>query len=155
MPRGPELRLRKVSQGDLRDLWQWRNDRFARLNSVNRKTISPAEHRKWFLKSLRDPRRKIYIGLLNKNKVGMVRFDFYRDQIIEVSINMNPDFRRRGLGEEFLKASSDRIKKKFSGWIQKALIKPSNPASEKIFSSTGFVKIHGAGEHNPAIWVRR
>lgn len=154
MPQNHKLLLRKARASDAHDLWEWRNDPFTRSNSLNSKKISFSKHQQWFAKSLKNGSRKIYIASLEGVKVGMVRTDFPGDKVVEVNINMNPAYRGKGLGKRILKMVSDSIRKKYATWIQKAIIKTSNKASERIFSSAGFTKIHQVDRSGYSIWVR-
>ena len=71
-----------------------------------------------------------------KNKIGMVRFERKYRKVSEVSININPHFRGKGL-EEFLSRSIATFKSK-PGFVVKARVLIKNHRSKRLFKSCGF-----------------
>lgn len=151
----PRLILRPVERADSLDLWQWRNDKGTRRHSFAEKRISWPEHQKWFSQSLKSRDRKIYIATQRGKKVGMIRFDFPKNAITEVSINIHPEYRGRGLGRAVLKKASERLAKQYPARLQKARIRDGNPASEKIFAAAGFFKIHDSDKAGYSVWIKQ
>ncbi len=150
-----KILMRRARQIDARDLWYWRNDKSTRENSLTARRVSFDEHKAWFVKSLRSRFRKIYMATLDGIKVGMVRLDFPEKKIVEVSINIHPQYRSKGLGKQILRQIDRFIQRKYANRIQKSIIKLSNFASEKLFSSVGFTQIHVVTELGYSIWIRR
>ena len=69
----------------------------------------------------------------------MVRFEKKNSKVIEVSININPYFRGKGLGREFLGRSIATFKKHKPGFVMKARVLVENHRSKRLFKSCGFV----------------
>ena len=61
------IKIRNALNKDIKDIFLWRNDKNTRKNSFNKNFIKFEEHKKWYLESLRDKKKIIYIGL-NKEK---------------------------------------------------------------------------------------
>ncbi len=153
MRRQNELKLRSATLEDAHDLWLWRNDPVTRANSFHGQKISLREHTRWLQKSLRSRRRRIYIATRKGERAGTIRFDFLPPKVIQISINLSPEFRGKGYGKLILKKASDLMIKKYPDHFQKALIKKGNQKSEKVFTSAGFLKIHET-EEGYSVWIR-
>lgn len=131
MNRIKNFKVRKATEEDSLDIFEWRNDPVTRLMSFTQTPVSLENHTKWFSASLQNPKREIYIGEYEGSKIGVVRFDEREDEA-EVSINMNPAFRGKKLALPFLNIS---LKSK-THVIAK--IKENNTASLKLFQRAGF-----------------
>lgn len=129
--------IRRATDSDLRDLWEWRNDQLTREMSVNAEPVPLDVHSAWYARALRDPRRLIYIGEVGAQKIGMARFDL-RDNETEVSINLNPAVRGRSLAALFLMASIFEFDRKEVPLL--ATIRKKNAASIRCFERCGFLK---------------
>jgi len=133
--------IRKANKSDSDDLLVWRNEYETRLMSFEQNLISEDAHRNWFSKSLKDKNRKILIGELEKAKIGVCRFDKDDNQNVwEVSINLNPNFKGKGLGKIFLKNAVDFFQKT-ENLVVCAKVKVKNVASLKTFLGAGFKEI--------------
>lgn len=139
------ISVRTASILDAEDLRLWRNDESTRAASVSRSIVSWADHVRWFTEVLADDRRRVYISEEKGEKVGMCRFDLSDDDLAaEVSINLNPEFRGRGLARPVLKESIARFRSDIVRPISlTATIRPSNGASIRLFGSVGFEFAHG------------
>ncbi|HLK26723.1 MAG TPA: GNAT family N-acetyltransferase, partial [Caulobacteraceae bacterium] len=123
--------VRRATLADAPDVLAWRNDAHARAMSRNSDAVGDAEHMAWFVRALEDPGRLLLIGEQAGGKVGMVRID--RGDESEVSINVNPACRGRGLGAALLAQALAQV----DGPIV-AEIKPDNRVSRRLFESAGF-----------------
>ena len=136
--------IRPATAEDSSDLFTWRNDEQTRFASVSQSKIERADHDVWFTKSLTNGKRRIYIAELAGESntalsVGMCRFDLEPDlAVAEVSINLNPGFRGRGLAGSVLRAAIERFRVEYSGVRLEATIRLDNAASDRIFTSSGF-----------------
>ena len=132
--------IRLVEKRDCFDLWKWRNDYETIANSISKSVISYPSHSKWFYNTINKPDAEIFIAYdeKEKSKIGMVRFEKKCREIIEVSININPDFRGRGLGKKFLSSSISKFLKKAPGFVISARVFTDNYKSKKLFESCGF-----------------
>lgn len=111
-------------------LWQWRNDPVTRAMSKKDHVISLEEHQKW-LGNLKDSH--FLFGFVNLVPIGVVRLD---DSL--VSINVNPQFRGKKLGEGLLKKACEYATHTLQLKKLHAEIKKENVASIKIFEKVGF-----------------
>ena len=132
------MQIRKVTQSDSLDLFSWRNDELSRSMFKNTSLLNMEEHSKWFEASIIDPNKYFLIGIKDKEKIGVCRFDLKTDKnIAEVSININPELRARGFGRELLKKSLMKFKDEFEFDIV-ANVRRKNIASIKVFERCGF-----------------
>ncbi len=130
--------IRKVNQSDCQILFNWRNDPLTKKMFKQNNEFTYKDHCKWLNNAILDHSRYLYIGELDGDRLGFSRFD-YRENIgiAEISINLNPKYRGKGFGQEFLLSSID------SFHLEKecdlvANIKKENIASQKIFKKAGF-----------------
>jgi RimJ/RimL family protein N-acetyltransferase len=124
--------LRKATPDDASDLLAWRNDPVTRAMSRNSDPVEAAEHARWFQRALQDAACTLLIGEDDGRKIGMVRLS--RGEETEVSINLNPAVRGRGLSRELLTKALAQER----GAVL-AVIKPENLASVRLFERAGFV----------------
>jgi RimJ/RimL family protein N-acetyltransferase len=124
--------LRRANAEDALDVLGWRNDPLARAMSRTQDLVEKAGHLAWFNKAISDPRHTVLIGELDGQKIGMVRFDHGEET--EISININPTFRGRGLSHKLLSAALDGVHEPIT-----ADIKEENLASLRLFERAGFV----------------
>ncbi len=148
------LQIRKATPADCRDIWLWRNDPVTRAQSLTKRRISYPRHKKWFTGTLKDRRRFLCIAFQNGRKVGMVRLDFHPGDVAEISVNIRPEDRGRGLGKKILKLADRLLRKQKKHSVQKAIIKKGNIASEKAFSAAGYRKIHESEDQGYSVWIK-
>lgn len=105
--------------------------------SRNTDVVGRDAHRAWFASALRDPARLLLIGYLDGNRIGMARFDLLAPDVWEVSINLDPRRRGKGLSRLLLAAALEEISRRAPRTIV-AEIKPENAVSQHLFASLGF-----------------
>ncbi len=149
-----KLYLQKARPADCRDVWLWRNDPVTRAHSLTSRRISYPRHKKWFSEVLKNRRRALYIVSQGGRKLGVVRFDFGEDSVAEISVNIRPEDRGRGLGKKILKLADRLLRRGKKKSIQKAIIKKGNAASEKAFAAAGFKKISIVAGRGYSIWIK-
>lgn len=125
------LRLRLAEIADLELLFLWRNDVATRAASRFQHEVSLAEHRQWMLRTLGDPRRRLYIAVRGGHPVGTVRADFFQDYC-ELSWTVAPGWRGKGMGGLLVSLLAERI-----ALPVRAEIRPGNTASERIARRCG------------------
>ena len=123
--------IRRATPDDALDVLNWRNDPLTRSMSLTQDEVEEQAHVAWFARVLGEAAITLLIGEVDGEKVGMVRFD--RGDATEVSININPACRGRGLGHQLLAgamawAPGDLV----------AVIKDENLASRRLFEGAGF-----------------
>lgn len=136
------MRLRSASESDRRLLLEWRNDPETRAASLNQDAVSDADHDAWFARVLVDPDVFVYVGEVDGEPVGTVRFDLDQDRrVAEVSINVGPAHRGRGLARALLQHSVDAVRDELGAGVTfLARIRPVNTASIRLFEHLGFLQ---------------
>jgi UDP-2,4-diacetamido-2,4,6-trideoxy-beta-L-altropyranose hydrolase len=133
--------VRPAALSDADDIFQWRNEPASRMASQNSAVVGWDQHLTWFTGVLANTDRSLYICSLAEPvgaSVGMCRFDV-EGESAEVSINLNPAFRGRGLAQPILERSIDRFTHdREHVHTLTATIRPSNTASVRIFTEAGF-----------------
>ncbi len=134
------LILKKINITDLIQIRFWRNNKETRNNSFNKNYIDQAEHAKWFFNILLNSKTKLFMGMdKNNNKIGITRLDEINKKLIEVSININPNFRGCGFGEGLLLETVKKAFKKDKNIKILSKILTKNSSSIKLFQKIGFV----------------
>jgi UDP-2,4-diacetamido-2,4,6-trideoxy-beta-L-altropyranose hydrolase len=134
-----QLIVRPATLSDGPMVHQWRNDSRTRSVSRDTKEIALADHLDWFAKSLENPKRKIWIGMLGSMPTGLVRFDTIGQAKFEVSIFLDPDLHAIGLGAYLLRAGEAALAASQSGAIEihaEALLE--NTGSQAMFARQGY-----------------
>ena len=129
--------LRPADAQDCQRIWLWRNDVETRQASFDSSPIPYESHARWFLDSLRNPDRKIYIVLAAGEAAGMVRLDLDGQQAT-VSINLAPEWRGRGVGPLALGSLAELAFGALGIHRLLASVKPDNRASLGAFEKAGF-----------------
>ena len=142
--------IKKITKKDSLDIWVWRNDKMSIFFSKNKKKITLETHNEWFKKNLNNRKIKFYIGYIfkkiQKKKVGVVRFSI-KSKYALVSINLNPNMRKKGLSIILLAGG---IKKflKFRKIKLIAEIKKNNFASINCFLKNKFIFLKSKNNYN-------
>jgi len=139
-----DLELRPATAEDAEDLLLWRNDEVTRRMSRNTGMVAREDHLKWYASALSDPAKLLLIGCVNGSAIGMARFDLLEPGVWEVSINLDPACRGRGLSRPLLAAALAAIAQRQPTRVV-ARIKPFNAVSRHLFESLGF-RLVQAGE---------
>ena len=133
-----KIKIRRATICDSKSLFDWRSDENSRAMFFNESPPTMEGHNLWLEKSLSNIDRTLFIGELGGEKIGVCRFDFNKAELLtEVSINMNPASRGRGLGKRFLFEAVERYSLK-TQYNLVAKVKAKNSASLSIFESVGF-----------------
>ncbi len=132
------LLARKVILEDCEVIWQWWNDPVTRSMMKNNDPVPWKQHCVWYENLLKDDSRILCMGLLDNLKIGVVRFDTQGVGVYEVSINMNPQVRGKGLGWQVLKKSIEFMTKQRKVVKFFATFKKTNVPSKRTFEKAGF-----------------
>ncbi len=133
------ITIRNASFRDVSDIFIWRNDPLSRKFSQNTKLISKNTHEKWFKDSLKNKSNNYFICYKNKNKIGFVKYEKNKKDDCFVSINLNPNFRNKGLSSEVLMSTLKRKELKKQNTVF-AKIKKNNIKSIKSFKKSRLYK---------------
>lgn len=148
-----DIFLEPVTRADADLIYAWRNHPEVRAASRNLDPISLASHAAWLEKTLNNPSVGLYLGKMPDGPIGVVRFD-HRSDICEISIYLRPDLIGRGIGKNFLGASTNWLVEHHPEIrIVRAFVKSDNERSEKTFTAVGYER-HGEHLDYPA-WRRR
>ncbi len=137
-----ELILRAASLEDSEAVFTWRNDPISRSFFIESSAIDRQEHEIWYRQSLESPDRHLFIGEVANHRVGVVRYDATGlSDSLKASINLDPNWRHRGYGQQFLEDSRPLLARNldFKRLKLEAEIKPGNVASIKCFERAGYV----------------
>tara|TARA_B100001094_G_scaffold326599_1_gene383059 strand:+ start:552 stop:2135 length:1584 start_codon:yes stop_codon:yes gene_type:complete len=135
----PRLKIEYATQDDCIDILNWRNDPISRHNSNHPEPIKLNYHQSWYQQALKSPDKSFFIAKKDTNKIGMVRFDRLSSHQAEVSINLNPQFRGKGLSQSILQLSLVRYFEDQPQITQiQAQIKSSNQSSLSLFKACCF-----------------
>ncbi|MAZ46353.1 MAG: hypothetical protein CMM98_02095 [Rickettsiales bacterium] len=132
-----KILARFANEQDSMDIFTWRNDKTARANFFSSNKISFEDHSNWFKEKLNS--KNSFLILLEKEdkgeKVGVVRYDKL-SELYEVSININPKFRGKGLGHICLLEAEKTLK--IENIFLSAKVLDENVASHKIFIKANY-----------------
>lgn len=122
-------------------IWEWRNDPSTiRMSSTN-KRVTWHEHNKWYEKQIVNKASNMYIAKKNNSYLGVVRYEQIpsNKSIYEISINISPEERGKGIGKLVLQKSINCfLKDKSCCSLIKAKVKKENISSIKTFLKCGF-----------------
>ena len=142
------MKVRLAEFIDSKDIWKWMNDKHTRSMFIAYKYIYWQNHSNWFQKALKSNKILIYIGLLKKKKIGVVRFDIDKSsKRALVSLNLNPIMRGKNLSYLILLNSINEFKKEYNIKLF-AKIKKINTPSIKCFAKVGFIFNKSDSEYN-------
>ena len=114
--------------------------------SINSELLTYSNHKFWLNTIIKDPYIDFFIGINEGFKIGVVRFNFDEiNKFAELSININPNYRGKGLGKKLLLKSISKYLYKKQCLI-KAKIKNNNERSIKLFLSIGFLIVEKTSE---------
>ncbi|MDA9006834.1 GNAT family N-acetyltransferase [Litoricola sp.] len=132
-----------VTIEDIDDVFLWKNDPTSIQQSLNRESITWADHSDWFQQILRSANVCFLMcrSDLLDCKIGVVRFDIDAS-IAVLSINLDPQMRGLGFGYECLSNAIDFLAKNFKSVdVVQAKVRVENKISDRIFKKIGFVKV--------------
>jgi len=136
-----KLTWRNATLNDSKDVFIWRNDEISRLNSGNLSEIAWEVHETWFSSRLAKQSAEPFILFCKGDKsIGVVRYDLALDcpNRFEVSLLVNPEYRKLGFGKQILLASFTELNGLPPKYSLTARILPENLASIRIFTECGF-----------------
>lgn len=124
---------------------------------LNSDIVPWESHEKWFSKALNDSNRHFYVGKLGDNLAGVIRFDKLEntDQTYDVSINIAPNNRGKGIGKRLLSKALERfLQDVIDANTIIAEIKKENIASTRTFLSAGFQEEESSNQMNKYVFAR-
>jgi RimJ/RimL family protein N-acetyltransferase len=141
---GSTVVLREACAADADDILEWRNDPVTRAMSRRTEAIGQSDHLNWLTATLHMRGRLLLVAEIDATKIGMARFDELAPDTWEVSINLNPAHRGKGLSRIVLERALAAIKARRPERIL-AEIKPVNEVSRHVFEALGFRRTSADG----------
>ena len=135
------ISVRLASECDIKDIYEWRNDKITRQMSFDSNIVKWENHTKWFKNSL-SSNKKILIICEDayRNKISFVRFEI-NGSFALISINSNPKKRGKGFAKYCLINSINFFSNIFKEVDHlEAKKKEENLPSQKTFLRIGFIK---------------
>lgn len=133
------IKSRPVRDGDLKQIYEWRNNPLVRKNSFQTDEIKWEEHFSYWTKRMQNTDCYSYIVLLDQTDLGLIRIDKKNNSSYEVNILIAPESQGKGYGIMAIdKTKKIAIKLKIKKLM--ARVKPDNFASQKIFEKNGFIE---------------
>ena len=142
---GRPVTLRRVTADDADCLFRWRSDE--RIYRFFRTPTTPAwdEHVDWLRARLADPGCFLFVIEHDGRPAGHIRIERRYGSTYEVSIYVDPDFHRCGIGGAALRLVRDRAP--FA--TLSATVLPGNDASRRLFDAAGYVPEGGHMVNRP------
>ena len=131
--------IRPALPSDSSAILSWRNDAHSRSMFANGAFVESSEHDRWYKRALSGVDTFIFIAEQGEEQLGVCRFDISEsDKSAEVSINLNPLHRGKGLSRDILERSILQFLSEHPIQLT-AKVKKSNNASLRIFHQSGFL----------------
>lgn len=138
--------LRAVRPSDSAEILRWRNDEVTRAMSLSGGMVAVSEHELWFSRLLADPDHVAFVGTVDGDAVGWVRFDRRPNGAFLASITVAPERRGCGLGKALLARGLTLLRARHAGAEVHAKIKQVNVGSRWIFVENGFLSRASDGD---------
>lgn len=134
------LTVRAATAADSAFVHEGRNADSVRRVSRSSAPIAWADHQRWFEAVLADPSRRLLIGCLDAEPVGVLRYDLAPDgRRAEVSLYLAPGREGQGLGAELLAASEAWLRREHPGVCTLvAEVLAGNRSSLQLFEQSGY-----------------
>ena len=135
------ISLKKASAGDIKFLWQLRNQADIYRYSRNPNTVAWPEHIKWAVPVISGLANKsLYVIRFKGARAGQIRFDFDEldTQTVEISISIYKKFHGQGIGTKALKRGISILKRKAKIKQLIAEAHKDNAASIRLFEKLDF-----------------
>ena len=140
-----DLTILQASHLHSRTIWEWRNDPTTRSVSRSSAFVTWHDHQVWFDNVMQDPFTYLYVGCFKHlsltQPVGVIRFSLIdqENHFYEVSLNVSPSLRGKGLGRRLLSMGTST----FVSAVQNcsrilAEVKSTNINSNLLFQSSGY-----------------
>lgn len=143
---GMQLVVRQAQPEDAMDILHWRNDPLACAMSRHPQPIAEAAHMAWYSQAVADPSQLLLIGIRDRQKIGIVRFDRRQASMWEVSITLALDARGQGLGRALLEIALEYLRNVCASTPVLAVIRLNNEPSLRLFNSLRFRRVSDDGE---------
>lgn len=125
--------LRPAEYADAMLLFQWRNDRETRANSLHGEKIVYEDHVRWLKSVLGTEKVKhFYILMVNNMPTGQIRLSIDQETAL-ISYSIDVRFRARGYGRLILQMMEDKLGEENEHLHLVGYVKKENIASRRAF----------------------
>lgn len=130
-----KLSLRPVELSDANMLFQWRNEKETRANSLHSEKLVYEDHVRW-LKSVLGTAKAQYFFILMANfvPVGQIRLAV-ENKMALISYSIDATHRGSGYGRMILKMAEDKLRAQRVCLPLVGYVKEENVASQRVFAS--------------------
>ncbi len=142
------VRLRPAEPGDAGLLFDWVNQPDSLAGKIQTSGPIPWQvHQAWFARSLSDDATTIWIIEVDGRPAGQVRIS-RNDDWNDVDIYLAAAYRGHGLAQAALAAVVECVRHRTGRALRlRALVKPGNTMSQKLFERAGFDRQTSAPDH--------
>lgn len=138
------LTVRSATIDDAQMIYRWRNHPSVRRVSRDSIPIDFDLHLRWLKSALQSESRHVMIAEINGRGVGVIRYDVFSDDTLEVSLYCDPRLTGVGIGSAMLNAGEREMAGRLSADVTvTAFVLPGNESSERMFERAGFVERDG------------
>ena len=134
------LKMREAQEEDVDLYFRWANDPVVRQNSYNPEPIKFENHTKWFKTKLSSEGSKLFVFEVLGKPVGQFRID-HIDNAWLIDYSVDRHYRGLGAGKAIITHFKTSISYSDLLYPLKALVKPSNIPSQRVFEQLGFQKV--------------
>lgn len=129
------LYLRPVELSDAMLLFQWRNEKMTRANSLHSEELVYEDHVRWLENVLGTAKAHFfYILMADSVPVGQIRLAVENGMAL-ISYSIDAAYRGRGYGRMVLQMAEDKLRKQGACLTLVGYVKKENIASRRIFTS--------------------
>lgn len=131
--------LRNINENDLDKTFEWAGNEEIRKFSFNNNLIEYDVHKRWFINKLNDKNCFYYLGQIDNEVFGSIRFDIENSEA-KISYLVDPAYQNQGLGTILLKKGLDLFLKQLNTNILAVWgeVLNENIASVKVFKKLGY-----------------
>ena len=134
-----QIEMRRASEENAEILFAWRNSDVAREFSRSGDLLSFESHLSWLRHKLRETSPDlIFVFYDNDLPMGMTRLDLISGGCYDISVIVDGKFSSKGNGKKLVIMTCDYAKRKLQASCVVAIIKETNNASIRLFSSLDF-----------------
>ena len=135
MVNASRLYLRPVDLSDAMLLFQWRNERATRANSLNSEEIVYEDHVRWLENVLGTTKAQyFYILMADLAPIGQIRLSVENETAL-ISYSIDAGYRACGYGRMILQMAEDRLRNQGVCLTLVGYVKKENISSQRIFAS--------------------
>lgn len=142
--------LREVKDSDFEKLYEWANEKEVQKNGYHPDCIDKQIYFKWLDEKMGNPNAKMFIIEQDKEEVGELRLEKYKqDAIIVYSIDK--EYRSRGIGKKVIEALDNYCKKHKHYFSEVkcliAFVKADNIYSVRVFEKNQFRRVYESSKY--------